>query len=114
MQKQFRDPETPLTPEQRELRKAILKQIENDPVTFSMDSWEKSPFYPTCKTTRCIEGWAEFIANGEVIDGSDGDREQMGIELLGLTRDEYHIPTELFYDNEESALERMREIAHKE
>ncbi len=115
----FRDPGTPLTPEQAELRRLVLKQVEADPAAFSMRDWESVQFrdFSGCGTTRCLEGWAEFFAYGEV-DGiqSNSIHSATGVSLLGLTKDEYFgdgVPSgdrRLFFVGDAEALRRMREI----
>jgi hypothetical protein len=114
----FRDPQAPLAPEQSAMRKAVLKQIEYDPKSFNMGSWQSVPTITetSCHTTRCLAGWAEFLATGKVQTGedfSDKFHERIGIELLGLTSDEYYRGDggALFFAGHEEALERMRKIA---
>jgi len=123
----FRDPATPLGIKQAELRKRTLKEIENDPAGFDMTEWEhrKQPNqYKNCNTTRCIGGWAQFLARGAVYE--DGD-EAAGIPptyldaigLLGLTVAEYGSdkpglhgdPGALFFLPGDQAVERLRELA---
>ena len=125
----YRDPEVPLAPEQLELRKRVLKEIENDPAAFSMSSWEanyhsfnlRTRAYDVCTTTRCIAGWAQFLARGRCTADDDGvsseDLENDAIALLGLTEAEFDPPgndqadDQLFYMNDDDALARLRELA---
>lgn len=119
----FRNPETPLTFEQLELRKQVLKQVENEPDSFDMNSWEQvfsdgeREIYQSdgrtrtvCGTTRCLGGWAIHFA-GESSRNIDAPRNR-GIKLLGLTPDEYFIPGVggLFYTSDTIAVEHFREI----
>src|ERR1700679_572181 len=92
----FRDPSTPLSIEQSELRKRTLKEIESDPRGFDMNSWEihRHPNQHYCGTTRCIAGWAQFLARGAVYEYGDKalgiphvDDDAIG--LLGLTAVEF-------------------------
>lgn len=87
----FRDPLVPLTPQQRELRAKVLVQIEDEPSSFDMDSWEfvapdDEIVSPSCRTTRCIGGWTDFFATGYVRCHDIGYR---SIRNLGLTEREY-------------------------
>ena len=128
----FRDPKTPLAPEQLELRKRVLKQIEYELASFDMRSWEKIiPGWgnqhgrESCKTTRCLAGWAQFLARGAVFEYGTDDRrivpvDDDAIALLGLTADEYGTDdlsdegNALFYLSDDDALARMRELAQAE
>ena len=123
----FRDPGTPLTFAQRELRQLVLKQVEAHPDTFDMDEWERRG---ACGTTRCIAGWAQFFGRGRVswrtslptaddptdycLDGPFVEND--AVELLGLTEDEFYVHSDycgdddLFHLDDEEALERLREI----
>lgn len=112
----FRDPLVPLAPEQLELRRLVLKQVDTHPDTFDMDNWEEEEYVgeTACKTTRCIAGWAQYFARGAVIYACDDrDVEVDGIKLLGLTRDEYAVwgSKGLFYASNAAALERLRTLA---
>jgi hypothetical protein len=94
-----------------------------------MKQWEhrKQPNqHRSCNTTRCIGGWAQFLARGAVHE--DGD-EAAGIPptyldaigLLGLTAAEYGsdepgwwtstAPETLFFLPGDQAVERLRELA---
>jgi hypothetical protein len=129
----FRDPATPLGPEQAELRKLTLKTIEADPRGLDMGNWErrKQPNQHFCGTTRCVAGWAQYLARGAVY--ADGDKalgippvDRDAIGLLGLTAAEYGAGDlgphaldtvhdgALFYLTEDEALERLRELARAE
>jgi len=117
----YRDENTPLTPEQLALRKDVYRVIVTQPRQFRMDSWEVPHGGEGCKTTRCVAGWARFIARGKVY--GDGSIEHDAIRLLGLTRADYlgdsaHLGDddvllydELFYTSEADATERMRKLA---
>jgi hypothetical protein len=129
----FRDPETPLTPEQAETRKLTYKQISTEPQTFSMDHWSlQLDWLPgellkglgiaegTCGTARCVSGWAQFFGGQDVVAFStEHENIRAGIELLGLTYNEYYGinghygagARALFFDTNENAVERMRVIA---
>jgi hypothetical protein len=127
----FRDPYVPLAPEQLELRKLTLKQIETDPDGFDMSQWEKQHFnmppFPFCRTTRCVAGWAQFLARGAVYEyGVYENSRQIippvdrdAIVLLGLTMVEYGSDDlegtcGLFFMPGSEVLERMRELASVE
>ena len=100
----FRDRHTDLTEGQLELRKRVLHQVETEPETFCMLDWEIGG---GCRTTRCIAGWAQFLARGEVT----GTVEDDAIGLLGLTEAEYNPRGEncaLFYLSNADALTRLR------
>src|SRR5713101_4299016 len=88
----FRSDSTPLTEVQRELRKSVLKQIENEPESFLMKDWELHHYqYGGCQTTRCLCGWAEALTYGNVSNVRTSDQhENEGIRLLGLTCGEYY------------------------
>ena len=113
----FRYPEVPLTLEQLELRRLVLKQVTAHPDTFDMRDWEEnlSAGNGECRTTRCIAGWAQYFARGEVTFYSDGERdvEVDAITLLGLTRDEFRVSgaKNLFYASNQAALTRLHELA---
>jgi len=110
----FRDPATPLSLEQRELRKQVYKQIDADPDTFDMSSWESSVDVTgaRCGTTRCVAGWAQFFARGEVFPHDAVSVKQDAITLLGLTHDEYYCGGfVLFYTSNERALAWMKQLA---
>jgi hypothetical protein len=112
----FRPEGVPLTEEQKLMRKRVLAQIENEPGSFDMDSWEEGLYDEDgkqCGTTRCIAGWAVYFAEKDGRRTLVWDTLQDGISLLGLTRDEFSdehdVP--LFYDTNYRALERLRELA---
>lgn len=125
----FRDPAVPLAPEQLELRKRVLKQIEYDPESYDMGDWERIYWersYSPCRTTRCIAGWAQYLARGEVNMRGTARRgipdvTWDAIRLLGLTAAEFGTddPDDrwfgpaagLFYLDDEAALGRLRELA---
>ena len=113
----FRNPDVPLTAEQAELRRLVLKQIETHPDTFWMGEWEYSD--SICGTTRCIDGWAQYLTHGkiEVIRDSN-EVEVTGVRLLGLTEEEYYggrprgsVVSGLFYLSDKRALQEMRRLA---
>lgn len=124
----FRDPSVPLTPEQAAYRRLVLKQVDTDPASFNMLWWERSPETyrgigyteeqaAACGTSRCLAGWAQYFANGEIGGShwSDQDHAQAGIAILGLTEAEYYTPTDkstgLFFTMDgASAARRFREI----
>jgi hypothetical protein len=123
MNYRFRNPHTPLTPAQMELRKMVLKVIEVDPSGFDMGEWEYSEL--GCETTRCGAGWAQFLARGAVYEYGlfDEDGRQIippvdedAIELLGLTKEEYGTDysedkyNALFFTSDSEFIRRMREL----
>ena len=70
-----------------------------------------------CGTTRCLAGWAQYFANGEIGGShwSDKDHAQAGIDILGLTEEEYYGSarpgdTGLFFTMDGAAARRFREI----
>lgn len=116
----FRTPETKLTWEQLDLRKRVLKQIENEPDSFDMLHWEVIDGYSTerqvrvrtCGTTRCLAGWALHEAGQPVIH-PDAHPDARAWSVLGLTYDEYRAEGNdgLFYLPEDyAALEAFRKI----
>jgi hypothetical protein len=112
----YRDPAVPLTEDQLLLRKKVLHQVETEPETFYMGDWEREG---SCGTTRCIAGWAQFLARGQVcyFGNEQGlpDVEEDAIELLGLTENEYAgdpaAGSGLFYTSNDEALQQLRELA---
>lgn len=135
----FRHPDVKLTFAQLELRKRVLKQVENEPEAFDMNYWEwmedeeelrrlQEAGQP-CGTTRCLAGWALFESGGKVPTGyhpfvSRPNAEIDGIRVLGLTEDEYYGSEDdgwyaedrcdgLFYYSEEDAVDRLRELCDK-
>ena len=132
MSRPFRPAATPLTPEQLELRKLVYKQASNHPGTFAMGWWEvhytadgkttwpNTPREEVCNTTRCIAGWAQFLARGKV---SEHNVEYDAIRLLGISRAEWRMTggtceehagadvTGLFYATDTEALEALRKLA---
>jgi hypothetical protein len=116
----FRDPRVRLTPEQREMRARVYKQIEYEPEQFDMASWENSPgldetalqgsTMTQCGTTRCIGGWSDFFTHGRVRFAGVQTR---AVVQLGLTEREYRGPTpygSLFACDNHAALLRMRQL----
>ena len=113
----FRDRHTDLTEGQLLLRKQVLHQVETEPETFCMLDWEIGG---GCRTTRCIAGWAQFLARGRCTVDDDGvsskDVQDDAIALLGLTEAEFDPPgnneadEQLFYLNDEDALTRLRQL----
>ncbi|HEY1705517.1 MAG TPA: hypothetical protein VGG75_38010 [Trebonia sp.] len=108
----FRDPAVPLGPEKLELRRLVLKQAEAHPDTFNMTEWELSA---GCRTTRCIAGWAQFFARGQV-NQQEGSSfvETDAIRLLGLTEEEFFDVDEaddLFHLADTPAVDRLRYLA---
>lgn len=103
----FRDPFTPLTEAQRDLRARVLAQVTAQPHTFDMADWEGE-----CGTTRCVGGWADYFMYGYVnIDGV----EVRAVRNLGLTDLEYFGPDEnspLFTDTELGALARLNKLVN--
>jgi hypothetical protein len=110
---EFRSEDTPLTEAQICLRSRVLEHIENYPESFDMADWENT-VAASCKTTRCIAGWAEFLSRGSVMaDVMAQEHDKAGIELLGLTISEYRESGKfLFYTTNEEALERMRDLVY--
>lgn len=120
MELQYRDPSTPLTIEQSEIRKMVYKQISGQPETFNMSTWfyVPQPFVvemarvhgEACHTTRCVAGWAQFYAHGKsTLINVDQD----AITAMGLTWDEYSYGCEfgLFYSPDRIALAAMKRLA---
>lgn len=111
---EFRPADVPLTAEQAELRRLVHKQVRTHPDTFDMEDWEFT-LYPlvrfpwdTCRTTRCIAGWAQYLARGRV---SSGTVVEDAVRLLGITKAEWEGregDEELFWDdNGPRILERL-------
>lgn len=127
----FRDPSVPLGFEQLALRRQTYKQITAHPDTFNMSDWEQV-FYDlghvldenSCRTTRCIAGWGQFLARGEVTMASFTRPvvEVDAVALFGLTEEEYYGPGNehgdedfaLFYLPDDPAVERLRELCYFE
>jgi hypothetical protein len=103
----FRDPETPLTEEQRLLRKMVAEKITSEPKRFDMRTWSTTREL-TCNTTACLAGWAIFLA-GQIPYDTDGDIAPRAIKLLGLTEAEYD--GDLFYTTTDDALRRITALA---
>lgn len=125
MRLEFRDPATPLQPHQLHLRWLVYTQITTKPETFGMGGWEVSPlrvsYQAGCKTTRCVGGWAQWYAEGEV---DEDTVEQSAVSNMGLTYAEYFgLPPGtaagsaaiwhdgLFYASEDAAVARMKVLA---
>lgn len=121
----FRDPNVPLTEEQKLNRKQIYHQITTVPESFSMDLWDTEYFaepYDNCGTTKCIAGWALAYADIKISDleikndvvSTDLNITREAINAMGLTREEYYSYNSdgLFhlYDDE-GAVERMRQLS---
>ncbi len=129
----FRQPSTPLTAAQAMMRKKVYDQISKHPDQFDMGWWE-SPFMRfkvfgdqlveenTCGTTRCVAGWAQFMAKGEVDSYTVVED---AIREMGLTKEEYYGTAEgqidysvkLFHVNDSDAvawLKRLVEEGFKE
>ncbi len=89
---------------------AVAEKIESDPKRYNQGSWgtsgrRKTPPTPACKTSHCIAGWAAVIAAPErvswlgngwgpgvwMMSAIDGDMQQLGADLLGLTDDEAEV-----------------------
>lgn len=122
----FREPGTPLSEDAKLLRKRVLAQIEDEPSSFDMRTWESTldllGMDGSCHTTRCLAGWATFFADGKVPRSADVITPR-AIELLELTMEEYggkvvngnpFFATPLFVTWDEDALERMRVLAEAE
>lgn len=112
----FRDPGTPLTREQRDLRARILKEAENEPRSLHMGTWETVLDYGPgnfCGTARCIAGWSDFFSAGRVNFDKIAWR---ATGQLGLTQREHsgEKPGEgiIFYVSNAAALERLRRLVH--
>ena len=105
----YRDQKVPLTEDQRLLRKRVLHQIETEPETFDMSSWEGEY---ACGTTRCLAGWAVFFGGESERYKRQTSWSDDAIRLLGLTSDEcMGGRVILFYETKDAALGRMRELA---
>lgn len=119
---EFRDRNTPLTLEQSEMRKMVHKQITYDPGSLDMSAWE---FIPqawvselarmtdvACGTTRCVAGWAQYLARGYV---DRGTVMQDAVRALGLTWAEYRggdpATVGLFHTYNADAVKRMAWLA---
>lgn len=117
----FRNPAVPLSPGQLKLRQQVLEQVEKHPDTFNMSDWEYTD--TTCSTTRCVAGWAQYLARGKVTFGAKDHRpERRGpqveldaVGLLGLTEEEYYQRDHdgLFYTSDSWALPWLRELAEE-
>lgn len=112
----FRDPETPLSESARWLRREVLRQVEDEPSLFEMFDWEHAS---TCGTTRCVGGWAQYLARGRVYPyGSKAknmpDTEYDAVALLEITEAEFYtVPGRdgLFFTDNDTALARLRKLA---
>lgn len=124
----FRDPAVPLGSDELERRRQVYKQAVAHPDTFDMRDWETVAYdlrdwpggTPSCRTTRCIAGWAQFFARGEVNsdDILQPDVAADAVTVLALTEDEYFGPVNidedyaLFYLPDDVALARLRELCY--
>lgn len=106
-----------------ELFKKIDERLDEDEMFLEMSTWEDSAG-SVCGTTRCVSGWALHerynqplyiggIRNPfweEVAEqlGVEDDFEQIGRELLGLSRGEAAV---LFFTDNEKAREVVRLFA---
>lgn len=120
----YRDPSTPLTTAQAMMRKKVYDQISNHPDEFDMAWWSRTNTFvnpemeiEACGTTRCVAGWAQFFAKGEV---DTYNVKTDAIELMGLTREEYFdhdeegyldVNTALFHVNDSKAVAWMKRLA---
>lgn len=118
----FRDPASPLTDKQCQVRELVLTQIITAPATFDMANWEAYDD-ERCGTVRCIAGWANYYAYGnawgpirpesfETLSSTPA----YAIKALGLTEDEYLPHSEswpLFHAHDEDAIERMHKLVHQ-
>lgn len=116
----FRDPSVPLTEDQLLMRKRVLHQIEAEPETFAMITYQGRN--ARCGTTRCIAGWAVYLTRGywykEGLRESLEEKKQLAVDVLGLTQAEYGAdvrdsegPYELFYVDNGEGLARLRALA---
>jgi hypothetical protein len=120
----FREPSTPLEPEQMAMRKQVLEQIELYPHSFDMTDWEFIPEEyadpKTCHTTRCMAGWAQYFARGEVFEFGNfvlgiPPVYEDAILLMGFTEAEFgydpdHDENGLFYLSDTEAVQRLRQL----
>jgi hypothetical protein len=111
----FRNPETPLTEEQKLLRKLVAEKVTADPVHFDMRTWSTT-MELTCNTTACLAGWSVFLSGLSVHQAVAlyGDMESTAIARLGLTLAEYMqepLGTPLFFATEDEARERIQALA---
>lgn len=117
---EFRNPGTPLTDEQKILRKEVYRQISDEPESLYMNNWEG--YMPTCGTTRCVAGWAQHFMTGQMVNRMTV--KQDAVTGLGLTEAEYfgrtyyrdqeaEFESSLFYLSNEEALERMRQLVEE-
>lgn len=120
---QFRDPASPLTDKQCQIRELVLNQIITAPDTFDMANWECHDDGYRGGTTRCIAGWANYFAYGnawgpirpepfETLSSTPA----YAIKALGLTEDEYLPHSKswpLFHAHDEDATERMHTLVHE-
>ncbi len=115
----FRNPAVPLTEDQIHLRKLTFKTIVAFPDDFCMNDWErKFEGGGQCRTTRCIAGWAQYLARGAVYEHGDITQgippvDEDAIELLGITVDEYGSDdvNDVNDEDDDKAVERMRLLA---
>lgn len=104
---EFRRPGVPLSEEAALLRKQTLYQIENEPETFNMCTWDSSATRASsvidalaqatatghCGTTRCLAGWALYLA-GQPVTAHEAavaveEIEARAVRVLELTQGEY-------------------------
>lgn len=96
----------------RELFGQIADQIEREPQFHNQDTWEGTNAH--CGTTRCVAGWAIFLAEGREslryqMNAADGDVFEKAMDLLGL---DDQSASDLFYNfNNYSALQMVRAYA---
>lgn len=118
---------------QKELARKILDQVESQPATLAMETWETvdstdlwdwetGETVEGCGTTRCIAGWAIFFSAlpGESVDAA---RRRVGDELglpswplvaaalLGLSEEE---ADSLFFTDEAAAVKLLREFVEED
>lgn len=123
MASSFRNPDEPLTEDQRLVRKQIFEQVVNLPESFSMSFWDAKLYHPQedCGTTRCVAGWAIHFSGIDILEictlqdltihGSDKIVEH-AIKVMGLTREEYTDgEARLFYTTAADAIERLGNLA---
>jgi hypothetical protein len=123
---EWRHPGTPLTAEQSEHRKLVLKQITAAPGAFDMNSWEHAPAEweallaqangdGYCGTTRCIAGWSQYMVRGYV---KQATVQQDAVNAMGLTWKEYReggsVAVGLFHTTNDDAVDRLSKLAEVE
>ena len=123
LQASFRKPGVAVTPEQMLVRKQTYEQVTEQPKTFAMTSWENEQAGaidaggsgPSCRTTRCLAGWAQYLVRGVVIQhiGFEDDVNYDAIRVMGLSEEEYYRYGRggLFFTGDQEAVRWLAELA---